>query len=261
MGKGSLALTTAVFLTLLGTASAFATTASLYFDGADSKDAIYWNLPTPSGPQSVYAGPYDFNINGKSPEVPMYCDDATHDIENNESWIANVWSGVTLSNAMWYNTYSTTQPLTVTTEINGQNYTATATSGTVVYEAMFYLTYEEMGSAANSNNGPNSMAELQAAIWGVGYNPILTADNAAAYDLYEAIETVENPKNAALDNFLLSDFQVYRWDGNDLTVSGGTPPPQEFIRYVPEPCTPLFLGLTLLILGGAITFKAHKTHA
>jgi hypothetical protein len=245
MKKAVLILMVAGLLGFVGIGTAIATTANLYFKGPDSTDATY-SIP---GDGTAYAGPYDFTINSQSPEVRMYCDDATDNIYDDESWTANVYSGSSLSNALWYNTkVSVTEGLT----------TVSAT-GLTLYEAMFYLTSEEMKSAANSSTGANSMAEYQAAIWAVGDPSILSSDQYAKEDLYAAIAAVTN--NSALDSSLLSEFEVYSYAGGGVIPPTDGAPPQEFIRYVPEPNSLIFLGFSLLMVAGAVTLKVRKAHA
>jgi len=226
MKKAMIVLAAVAVLCLTGAGSAPAsTTTTLELTGTYNDSTTY----------GVYAGPYQFTVGGTT-NVPLVCDTYQNEIYLYESWTANVLQG----NAVATST-------TVLSQYNNFYGGVPLTQG---YDEIFWLV-EKM----DATTSPSTIQDIQYAIWTIGddVSPPLGTDPGAAYWLTQAqLKANWGSVNAA-------DFLVY------VPVAGSWPAgdkePQEFIQYVPEPSSLLYLGISLLLIAGAVSMKVRRTRA
>jgi hypothetical protein len=206
---------------------------------------LYFTGTTGSGVYGDgYVGPYEFDINNigvtnpTGPEVSLICDDYTHEIVGGEIWGATVTSGSSLS--------PTSLPSALYFQSIGQK----------GYTEIFWLTEQII-----DNPSSPSVTDLQGAIWYIADNS-LGLTSGASTDLADAVKFVNGLTQAQINSFD-AEFVIYDYDPTlgDLSHNDGYSPPQEFIQYVPEPNSLIFLGFSLLMVAGAVTLKVRKAHA
>lgn len=233
MKKAILAIMAAGFLLLIGAGGAFADV-QLYFTGTTGT-GIYGD---------GYVGPYEFDINNigvakpTGPQVGLICDDYGDRIVDYEIWGATVTSGSSLS--------STPLPSALYFKSIGQE----------GYTEIFWLTEQIM-----DNPSSPSVTDLQGALWHIT-DTSLTLTAGASADLTEAVNFANSLSTTQMNSFD-AEFVIYDYDSTSKDLSGndGYSPPQEFIQYVPEPSALIFLGVSLLMVAGAVTLKVRKAHA
>ena len=238
MKKVALAMTVASFLCLVGGGSALATD-SLTLESGGSytyNDPVYGE---------IYVGPYTVSVNNgtTTTDLPLVCDDYQTEIYINQNWNATAY---TISSAA---TLSSTVSLL---KFGSQGtFGGGVTNATQAYEEIFYLT-EQMEQTTNAS----TIAAIHYAIWDItdpksapnGPNGV---DNPGATNwLGQALTYYDTPGNNV---FNTAEFVVYT--PNPASAS------QEFIEVlpVPEPSALVFLGVSLLMVAGAVRLKVRKT--
>jgi len=174
---------------------------------------------------SYYVFPYGFHINGSPSFTPLICDDFMHAVSFGETWKATV---------------------TNLTALPGSNtpqfWTATGAGGPgdtkiTLYKEAAWLTQQIFEGDLTLTQ----VTDLNYALWYLmdPRNPPGPLDAGAKADLNAALTHGSDP----LSDF--SDVWVYTWNGTAIT--GGTPPPQEFLG-IPEARTSALLGVGLVAL-------------
>ncbi|MGD0660603.1 MAG: hypothetical protein ABSD38_21290 [Syntrophorhabdales bacterium] len=235
MKKAIVTIMAAGFLLLVGAGGAFADV-QLYFTGTTGS-GVYGD---------GYVGPYEFDINNigvtnpTGPQVGLICDDYTDEIVGGESWGATVTSGSSFS--------SSSLPSALYFQSIGQK----------GYTEIFWLTEQIM-----DNPSSPAVTDLQGALWSIADNNLTsTLTTGAKTDLDNAEAFAGGLSQTQMNNFD-AEFVIYDYNFNpaDLSANDGHSPPQEFIQYVPEPNSLIFLGFALLMVAGAVTLKVRKAHA
>lgn len=237
MKKAMIVIAAVAVLCLTGGGSALAATTTLTLTGT------YNDLYTYNG---VLAGPYQFTVGGTS-GVALNCDTYQNEIYMNETWTANVIQGSSVA--------ANNTVLGIDNILLGTGFYK-GVSVTQAYDEMFWLV-EQMNATKNQS----TIQDIQYAIWTIGdpgSSPPVGTDKDTI--------TVGGVTQNAVDYWLsqaaadwstvdAADFVVYvpvNWPSGDGE-------PQEFIRQVPEPSALVFLGVSLLMIAGAVSLKVSKT--
>lgn len=238
MKKAIILIAVTSFLCLMGGAGALADTLTLTGVAGDT------------APYGVYVGPYQISVNNGTTTTPLslICDDYYTDINIGNSWIATATNGSTL----------------VSGGVGGTFLNPTGI-GVTGYEEIFYLAaqMEMPGTSAAT------IAAIHYAIWEI------SDPNSPPYNTDPSAQGWLQAAEANYTSIIpyLNDFVVY--DPQPLTsaqiAAGYIYPSQEFIQVlsvpnipvpsVPEPSSLVFLGVTLLMIGGAVSLKVRKTRS
>jgi hypothetical protein len=226
MKKAMIVIAAVAVLCLTGGGSALAVTTTLTLTGTYNDLYSYNN---------VLAGPYQFTV-GSTSGVALICDTYQNEIYMNETWTANVIQGNAVTST------NTLLPI-----------------GTQAYDEIFWLV-EQMNATTNQS----TIQDIQYAIWTIGdpgSTPPVGTDTDMIWvngKLVNAVTYWLSQAAADWSTVDAADFVVY------VPVAGSQPKgdgmPQEFIEYVPEPSSLLFLGISLLMIAGAVSLKVSKTH-
>ena len=205
MTKGCKILLFAAVAFLSVAPSALADGANLYLAGAGNNVA-----------DGVYVGPYTAQING-GPDVPVICDDYSHESYIGESWNAYVSSMSNMADVRF----------------NPANYDEVAYLATILF-----------GLGTDSSTYPEADA-IQFAIWSIN-DP---SDVAAAIGSNACFGSAAND----CVNYWLNQAANQTWTPGEFSniliytpMTSGNP--QEFIVETPEPGAALLLAIGLLAL-------------
>jgi hypothetical protein len=223
-------LSFAVMLGLSMAAFAQNTQATIKFTGV---------LGTNNG--QFYTGIYYGTLNG-TPNTQFICDDATHEISEGDTWIANVW---TLSQVVQQNNgafagvnngsdKSWEQIATYANGTTGHTYTVAQ-----VYDAVAWLAVQIFTQPTSPN-----VNDIQYAIWQLMDDPAGSSPNSGAW-ITAALKATANGYS---NPYIL----FYSPDGNLITSGPDSPKgtAQEFMGYqTPEPLSMALMGTFLTLAG------------
>jgi hypothetical protein len=191
-----------------------------------------------------YIDPYTGTINGLPTNGEnFFCVDFNHESNIGDTWTAYV---TPMTSSDFSDTYLGAKYGSATGKIMYEEMAAVvehfptvASGGTYVERVtatwvIWDISVDDMGKDATTNFFGSTPADL--------------AEFAAYESDYKTYENIANAYGS--DNF--SGWEI-------LTDTKGKD--QEFLVYVPEPNSLIFLGFSLLMVAGAVTLKVRKAHA
>ncbi len=211
------------------TASLFAGTATVTFDGVNGQIDSYGNL----------ISPYYGTVNGNS--TTLYCDDFANYVTDGETWTANVTNLADSADVLTQTRYG---GLVQTLATDGSGDTANY-DGQQLYEMAAYLTTQFDGNQTDDGN-------IQDTIWDL-FNP--NAGNGGNAGPLPSTEAYLYAAEQNYGSINAANFEIIT-QVNNPGLTGGI---QEFIVATPEPSSMLMLGCGLMFVSG-IVYRRRKAN-